>query len=143
MSLAGSNPVPGKSSRRTSAGWQSVKAANPHDKEIRAVYSDREQINIMSSPGYLRAQSDGVLLSVKLQPRASANEIGEPLGNELRIKVTAPPVDAAANEALLRLLADKLDCPRGKLELVRGQTSRHKLIRLHGLSIEEVLERLA
>ena len=79
----------------------------------------------MSLPPYLRAQADGVLLSVKLQPRASANEIGEPMGNELRIKVTAPPVDSAANEALIRLLAEKLDCPRNRVELLRGQTSRH------------------
>ena len=55
------------------------------------------------------------------------------MGSELRIKVTAPPVDAAANEALLRLLAETLDCPRGKVELVRGHTSRHKVIKLHGL----------
>ena|SRR5439155_2270292 len=88
------------------------------------------------APGYLRAQSDGVLLSVKLQPRASLNEIGEPLGNELRIKVTAPPVDASANEALMRLLAEVLDCPRNRLELVRGQTSRHKTVKLYGFTAE-------
>jgi uncharacterized protein (TIGR00251 family) len=76
------------------------------------------------------------LLAVKLQPRASGNEIGEPLGNELRIKVTAPPVDAAANEALLRLLAETLDCHRGRVELVRGHTSRHKVVRLQGFSVE-------
>ena len=81
-------------------------------------------------------------MSVKLQPRASANEVGEPLGNELRIKVTAPPVDAAANEALVRLLAERLDYPRSKVELVRGQTSRHKLVKLYGISVEEVLAKL-
>ena len=64
----------------------------------------------MPNPDYVRDQVDGVLLSVKLQPRASADEIGEPLGGELRIKVTAPPVDAAANEALVRLLAEVLEC---------------------------------
>jgi uncharacterized protein len=93
-------------------------------------------------PGFLRVQSDGVLLSVKLQPRASKNEIGQPLGDELRIKVTAPPVDAAANEALVRLLADVLDCHRNCVELVRGHTSRHKTIRLHGLSAEAVVAKL-
>ena len=65
-------------------------------------------------PSFLRAQPDGVLLSVKLQPRASKNEIGAPLGDELKIKVTAPPVDAAANQALIKLLAEKLDCARGQ-----------------------------
>ena len=96
----------------------------------------------MTVPNYLRAQGGAVLLSVKLQPRASANKIGEPLGAELRIKVTAPPVDAAANEALVRLLAEVLDCGRSRIELLRGQTSRHKLIKLHGFSVGEVVGRL-
>lgn len=96
----------------------------------------------MSLPTYLRVQPDGVLLSVKLQPRASANEIAGPMGDELRIKVTAPPVDSAANEALVRFLAQKLDCGRGCVELVRGQTSRHKLVKLHGMEPEEVAEKL-
>jgi uncharacterized protein (TIGR00251 family) len=97
----------------------------------------------MTMPGFLRVQTDGVLLSVKLQPRASANQIGEALGNELRIKVTAPPVDAAANEALVRLLAEALDCPRNHVELIRGHTSRHKTVKLYGLSAETVLSRLS
>jgi hypothetical protein len=96
----------------------------------------------MTMPSFLRVQSDGVLLSVKLQPRASANEIGEALGNELRIKVTAPPVDAAANEALVKLLAQRLDCPRNCVELVRGYTSRHKTVKLYGLAPEDVVKRL-
>lgn len=96
----------------------------------------------MNLPSFLRVQDGGVLLSVKLQPRASSNEIGEPLGNELRIKVTAPPVDAAANEALVRLLAERLDCPRNRVELVRGHTSRHKSVLLHGLTPEEAVAKL-
>ncbi|HEY2083881.1 MAG TPA: DUF167 domain-containing protein [Verrucomicrobiae bacterium] len=96
----------------------------------------------MSLPTYLRAQADGVWLSIKLQPRASANEIGEALGNELRVKVTAPPVDSAANEALIRFLAETLDCPRNAVELVRGQTSRHKVVKLIGMKAEEVLTKL-
>jgi uncharacterized protein (TIGR00251 family) len=93
-------------------------------------------------PNYLRAQPDGTLLSVKLQPRASASEIGEPLGEELRIKVTAPPVDAAANQALVELLADTLDCSRSRIELIRGHTSRHKTLKLHGFKPEEVLAKV-
>jgi hypothetical protein len=95
-----------------------------------------------SLPGYLRAQPDGTLLSVKLQPRASANKIDEPLGDELRIRVTAPPVDAAANEALVQLLAERLDCTRGRVELVRGYKSRHKVVKLHGFAPEEVFQKL-
>ena len=93
-------------------------------------------------PGFITAQPDGVTLAIKLQPRASKNEIGEPQGPELRIRVTAPPVDAAANEALLRLLADTLDCPRGKVELVRGHTARHKIVRIHGATPVAILAKL-
>ena len=93
-------------------------------------------------PAFLRAGAGGLLLSVKLQPRAAVNEIVGSLGAELRIKVTAPPVDAAANEALLRLLAETLDCPRGQVELVRGHTSRHKVVKLHGLAPASVLAKL-
>lgn len=96
----------------------------------------------MKLPPFLREQTDGVILSVKLQPRASSNEIGDPLGDELKIKVTAPPVDSAANEALVRFLAETLDCPKGMVELIRGNTSRHKTIKLHGLPAALVLDRL-
>lgn len=82
------------------------------------------------------------MLSAKLQPRASKNEIGEPLGDELKIKVTAPPVDAAANEALVDLLAEKLDCSRNRVEIVRGHKSRHKVLKLHGFAPEEALQRI-
>ena len=93
-------------------------------------------------PAFLTSQSDGLTLAIKLQPRASKNEIGDAHGLELRIKVTAPPVDAAANEALLRLLADTLDCPRGSVNLIRGQTSRHKVVKICGLEATEVLNKL-
>ena len=91
---------------------------------------------------FLRETSGGTLLLVKLQPRASKNEIGTALGDELRIKVTAPPVDAAANEALVKLLAGQLDCARNRVELIRGHKSRHKVVKLHDFTPEEVLKKL-
>ena len=96
----------------------------------------------MATPNFLRSQPDGTLLSVKLQPRAPASEIAGPHGGELKIRVTAPPVDAAANEALIKLLTGKLDCARGRVELVRGHKSRHKVLKLHGFKPEEVLQKL-
>ena len=96
-------------------------------------------MNKPNLPGFLSVQFEGVSLAIKLQPRASVNEIGEPLGAELRVKVSAPPVDAAANEALIRLLAERFDCPRSRVEILRGHTSRHKIIKLHGLSADAVL----
>ena len=92
---------------------------------------------------FLRETAGGTLLSIKLSPRASKNEIGEPLGDELKIKVTAPPVDAAANQALIELLAETLGCSRGKVELIRGQTSRHKTVLLHGFKAEDVRQKIS
>jgi len=51
-------------------------------------------------------------------------------------------VDAAANEALVELLAEKLDCARGRVELIRGHKSRHKVVKLHGFAPEEALKKL-
>ncbi len=100
------------------------------------------RVSEMPVPSYIQVQPDGVLLSIKLQPRASKNEIGGALGDELRVKVTAPPVDAAANEALVRFLAEVLNCPRNRVALVRGHTSRHKSIKLYGLSADAVMEKI-
>jgi len=96
----------------------------------------------VSLPGFLRAHPDGVLLSVKVQPRASKNQISGEHGGELKIHITAPPVDAAANEALVEFLAEKLNCARNRIEIVRGHKSRHKLLKLHGFLPEEVFEKI-
>lgn len=93
-------------------------------------------------PPYLRAHEQGVVLAVKVQPRASRNEIGEALGAELKVKVTAAPVDDAANEALVKLLAEAVGCPRGAVRLIKGHTSRHKTILLAGLSVPNVAAKL-
>ena len=97
----------------------------------------------MNLPPYLHLRGPEVCLSVKVQPRAAKDEIGAAIGNELKIRVTAPPVDAAANEALVRLLAEALGCPRGAVQLVRGHTSRHKQVRVLGMAAAEVAAKLA
>lgn len=96
----------------------------------------------MNLPAYLKASPHGVTVAVKAQPRAPRNEIVGVEGGELKIKITAPPVDSAANEALVEFLADKLDCPRRCVQLLRGQTARHKLFLVTGLSAEDIAARL-
>jgi len=91
---------------------------------------------------FLKAGSDGVYLAGKLQPRASKNGIDGELGGELKIKVTAPPVDAAANQALIELLADRLGCSRGAIQITRGKTSRHKTVWITGLGEDEILAKV-
>ena len=95
----------------------------------------------MNAP-FVKEVGGGVQLSIKLQPRASRQQIGGVHGKELKISVTAPPVDAAANRALLEFLAEILDLPRSSMELVRGQTSRHKTLFIHGVSAAELMEKL-
>ena len=96
----------------------------------------------MSSLPCLRAQGDVVLLHVKAQPRASRNEIGELLGTELKIKIAAPPVDSAANEMLIKFLAEVLDCPKNKVQLIRGASTRHKTVAIHGMTLDTIAEKL-
>jgi uncharacterized protein (TIGR00251 family) len=91
---------------------------------------------------YLQQRADGVCISLKVQPRASRNEIAGPIGNEVKVKVTAPPVDSAANEAVLELLAEILGCARNQLELLRGATSRHKQILVRGVTVAQIEEKL-
>lgn len=96
----------------------------------------------MNPPPYLQAQNNGLLLAVRVQPRASRTELAGIMGAELKIKVTAPPVDSAANDALVAFLAATLDLPKRAVTLVRGQTSRHKVLRLEGLTLQEAVTRL-
>ena len=93
----------------------------------------------MPTPSYLRATEGGVLLTVRLQPRAGRSEIGAPHGHELRVRVTAPPHRGAANEALVRLLAYTLRCAPNRVEIVRGAASPQKRIMLHGFKEQDVL----
>jgi uncharacterized protein len=81
-------------------------------------------------------------LAVRLQPRSSQNAIQGEQDGALRIRVTAPPVDSAANQALIDLLASTLDCARGQLTLVRGHRSRQKLISVSGVALPRILQRL-
>jgi uncharacterized protein (TIGR00251 family) len=87
---------------------------------------------------FLKAHPEGTLLSLKVIPRASKNEIGKAIGTELKVKVTAPPVDSAANRAVIELIAENLNCSKSAVALVRGETARHKTLLLKGITPEQV-----
>lgn len=91
---------------------------------------------------FLRGTNEGVYIALKVQPRASRNEVGEVMGQELKISVTAPPVDSAANEAVLEFLRKLLGCSKSAVVLIKGQTSRHKTVFVGGMSLTEVGSRL-
>jgi len=81
-------------------------------------------------------------LRVHLTPRSGRDEVLGLEGDVLRARVTAPPVEGRANEALLRLLADALGVPKSSLCVVHGQRSREKLVAVEGLDVAEVRRRL-
>jgi len=80
---------------------------------------------------------------VRLTPRAGRDEVVGWQGDELRVRLRAPPVDGRANEALLRFLASRLDVPPSSVELVSGVTARVKRLRINGLSDAELRRRLS
>jgi uncharacterized protein (TIGR00251 family) len=84
----------------------------------------------------------GVTFAVQAVPRASRNEIAGVHGDALRVRLTAPPVEGRANEALIAFLAQQLGVRKSQVEIVAGATSRRKVIRVIGLLPEEVQDRL-
>jgi uncharacterized protein len=81
-------------------------------------------------------------LAIQVQPRASRSEIAGAHGDAIKVRLAAPPVDGAANEALIRLLAEALDLPRGAIRLVSGQGGRRKVIAIDGLDAASARARL-
>lgn len=84
----------------------------------------------------------GVRLRLRVQPRASREELAGLAGDAIRIRLTAPPVDGAANEALVRFLASRLEVSRSAVELVGGRSGRSKLVEVTGISLAEAARRL-
>jgi hypothetical protein len=76
----------------------------------------------------IQAHPHGLSLKVQVQPKSSRNQIVGPHGDALKVKLTAPPVEGAANKACLDLLARVLGVPKSALEITSGQSSRLKKI---------------
>jgi hypothetical protein len=81
---------------------------------------------------------DGITFNVKVIPRAKRDEIVGVEGDAVKIRLNAPPVEGRANEALVKFLADIFKIPRSHIEIVRGETSRHKVVRVRGVALEEI-----
>jgi uncharacterized protein (TIGR00251 family) len=85
---------------------------------------------------------DGVIFKIKVQPRAAKNELTGLIGDALKLRITAPPVDGAANEAVIRYFADIFRVPKKGVTVVSGLTSRQKTIKVIGITPEEVKRKL-
>jgi uncharacterized protein len=77
-------------------------------------------------------------IAIKAIPNAPRSEVVGWLGDALKVKVHAPPVEGRANEVLCEFLADTLGLPRRAVTLVRGDTSRQKVVRVAGVTLEQL-----
>lgn len=86
----------------------------------------------------LTQHADHVLVEVHVVPRASRSKLLGVHDGKLKISLAAPPVDGAANEALLAFMAKLLGLPRRSVELARGESSRQKQLRIHGVTAQQI-----
>jgi uncharacterized protein (TIGR00251 family) len=91
----------------------------------------------------IRDTPAGATFAIRVQPRAKKNAIAGEVGDALKLALTAPPVDGRANEACIEFLANLLKVPRSSVTIASGGTGRNKVIRVAGMSADEVRTRLA
>ncbi len=88
----------------------------------------------------LREHDGAVTFDVLVQPRASRAKLGPVHDGRIKVAVTSPPVDGEANAAVIELLAKHLGVAKGAVEVVAGQTSRRKTIRIAGITAAAIQE---
>jgi len=86
----------------------------------------------------LRTTTEGVVIHLYVQPRASRNGLAGEIEGELKVRLTSPPVDGAANELCVKYFAKLLGVARSQLLLVAGEKSRHKQLLVRGGDEAEV-----
>ncbi|HUK56703.1 MAG TPA: DUF167 domain-containing protein [Nitrospiria bacterium] len=90
----------------------------------------------------LRESKEGVVLKVWVQPKASRQELSGIHDGALRLRLMAPPVEGAANEACRIFLAELFQIPQSRIRIIRGARSRQKWVQIHGMTSKTVLRRL-
>lgn len=80
---------------------------------------------------FYRWQGDDLVLNIVVQPKAGKNEIVGTLGNELKVRIKAPPVDGEANQALVKFLSKTFKVPKSSVDILSGDTGRHKRLLIH------------
>lgn len=84
----------------------------------------------------------GVLIRVYIAPRASANKMVGVHNGALKVAITAPPVEGAANKALVEYLAKLLGVPRSSVAIMSGDASRNKTVAVAGIDVDQAAEKL-
>lgn len=97
----------------------------------------------MSEQGWqIRERETGLEVPLHVQVRARRDEIAGVHNGVLKIRISAPPVDDAANRAVLAFFASLLSIPKSRLRIVSGQKSRDKVLRIEGISLNDLRSRL-
>lgn len=91
----------------------------------------------------MRKNGNSVIFNVLVQPKASEDRIVGFHGDDLKVKVTAPPTGGKANQRLIEILAERLNVTKSEVEIIRGHTSRKKAVRIGNVSLSQVRNRLA
>tara|TARA_R110001583_G_scaffold26757_2_gene96239 strand:- start:5155 stop:5454 length:300 start_codon:yes stop_codon:yes gene_type:complete len=86
--------------------------------------------NILRDKPYLKQDANDLLLRLVLQPKASRDAFVGLLGEELKIAITAPPVDGQANKHLIKFLSKQFKVPKSAVIVEKGSLNRHKLVRI-------------
>ncbi|MBJ6725095.1 DUF167 domain-containing protein [Geomesophilobacter sediminis] len=84
-------------------------------------------------PLHVTESPDGITFNVHVQPRASRCEICPPKDGELRVRLTSPPVEDAANKQCVELIAKALGVAKSKVSIKSGGKSRHKVVQVQGV----------
>jgi uncharacterized protein (TIGR00251 family) len=87
-------------------------------------------------------KEESATVEVQVMPRASRAGVGGLAGDAIRIRLTAPPLENRANEALVRFLSASLDVPRACVEIITGKRGRKKIVRVTGIPRREIFRRL-
>ena len=90
----------------------------------------------------IRDTAQGATFAIKVHPRARKDAITGEVGNALKLALTAPPVEGKANEACVRFLAELLGVARSSVTIVAGESSRQKVVRVAGVTAEDIRVRL-
>lgn len=86
----------------------------------------------------IQEEAKGITLKIKVQPNASRNELGGVVDGSLRVRLTAPPVEGAANKECIRFLSKELHIAKSRITIIRGQRGREKVLRIEGMKKEEL-----
>jgi uncharacterized protein len=91
----------------------------------------------------IHESDSGLTFAIKVHPRAKKNAITGEIGDAFKVSLTAPPIDGKANDACVEFFAKLLKLPQSSVTIASGHSSRSKVLRISGVSVDEIRRRVA